>query len=119
MSIRIVGSTFDAEDGGRIARFWADALGREVAPGSSPDGALIPGASDEEPWIGFARVPEDKHVKNRVHVDLEADDLDAEIARLVALGARTLAEHREQFWDWNVMVDPEGNEFCLGRVLHR
>src|SRR5438094_697173 len=101
MSIRIAGSTFDSEDAGRMARFWADVLGRDAAPWSDEEGGLIAGSSPNEPWIGFARVPEAKGAKNRVHMDLEADDLDAEIVRLEELGARTVAEHREPFWDWN------------------
>jgi predicted enzyme related to lactoylglutathione lyase len=118
MSIRIAGSTFDSDDAGRIARFWANILRRDIAA-RSEERALIAEVAPAEPWIGFARVPEAKQATNRMHIDLEAEDLDAEIARIEALGARTISEHREPFWDWNVMADPEGNEFCLGRILHR
>ena len=50
-------------------------------------------------------------VKNRVHVDLSAEDTEAEVARLVALGARV--EHT--YPDWVTLSDPEGNEFCVLR----
>jgi predicted enzyme related to lactoylglutathione lyase len=56
-------------------------------------------------------VPEHKLVKNRVHLDLKADDVDAELDRLTRLGARVLAEYETQF----VLADPEGSEFCLLR----
>jgi len=51
-------------------------------------------------------------VKNRVHIDLRCDDLEAETARLVELGARVLTVGGPQA-DWVVFADPEGNEFCL------
>ena len=57
-------------------------------------------------------MPEPKQVKNRVHLDLCATDVDAEIARLTGLGASVLARHDEN----TVLVDPEGNEFCLSRL---
>jgi predicted enzyme related to lactoylglutathione lyase len=52
-------------------------------------------------------------VKNRVHVDLVTDDREAEIARLVELGAKRGDDHAEFGHTWTVMSDPEGNEFCL------
>jgi hypothetical protein len=59
----------------------------------------------------FQLVPEAKTVKNRVHLDMLADDLQAETARLVELGARRVADHG----DFVVLADIEGNEFCLAR----
>jgi hypothetical protein len=59
--------------------------------------------------LWFTRVPEPKTVKNRVHLDLRAPDVEAEVARLVGLGARVLAEVK----DWVVLADPEGGEFCV------
>jgi predicted enzyme related to lactoylglutathione lyase len=60
-------------------------------------------------------VPEAKTVKNRMHMDIETADIEAEAARLEGLGARrvdpgTLREHGSQ---WILMADPEGNEFCV------
>jgi predicted enzyme related to lactoylglutathione lyase len=56
-------------------------------------------------------VPEGKLVKNRFHPDLLATDLDAEIRRLVDLGAATQAEFSEGGASWVTLTDPEGNEF--------
>jgi predicted enzyme related to lactoylglutathione lyase len=61
------------------------------------------------------RVAEGKSVKNRMHLDIEVDDVEAEVVRLEALGARrvdggALSEHGSS---WQVMVDPEGNELCV------
>ena len=65
----------------------------------------------ERPRLWFQRVPQPKSGKNRVHLDLRADDLDQEVARLVGLGASVLYARTTD--DLVVMGDPEGNEFCL------
>jgi hypothetical protein len=109
-----------------VARFWAAALdGYEVAPYDEAEVARLAanGVFDVEedpsvlvervdgagPRLFFQLVPESKTVKNRVHLDLRADDPVAEVRRLVTLGARVLAEH-ETFL---VLADIEGNEFCV------
>ena len=61
----------------------------------------------------FFRVPEAKTVKNRVHVDLAHREPAAELARLVALGASEVERRTERGISWTVLLDPEGNEFCL------
>jgi predicted enzyme related to lactoylglutathione lyase len=67
---------------------------------------------DEETWL-FAKVPEKKVAKNRMHVDLAAPDREAEVARLLELGATRVADMNEWGYEWTVMQDPEGNEFCV------
>lgn len=70
--------------------------------GYGPD----PGRRDRLPGalrLWFQRVPEPKTGKNRLHLDLHADDVDAEAGRLVGLGARELGRHE----DWIVPADPE------------
>ena len=63
------------------------------------------------PRLWFQRVPEPKVVKNRVHLDVRADDVAAEVARLVALGAT--ASTTRPIGDLVVLRDPEGNELCV------
>jgi catechol 2,3-dioxygenase-like lactoylglutathione lyase family enzyme len=108
------------------ARFWAEVLDAyQVAPYDEQELARLRanGIGDPEddptvlvervdgvgPRLFFQLVPESKVVKNRVHLDLTADDLPAEVRRLVGLDARVLAEHE----GFVVLADPEGNEFCL------
>ena len=69
--------------------------------------------ADGAPRLLFIRVPEPKRGKNRIHLDLLADDRDAEEARLVELGATVVARQDEADESWIVMSDPYGNEFCL------
>ncbi len=72
-------------------------------------GELVEPPSPGQPRLYFQKVPEPKSVKNRVHLDLRADDVEAEAARLVELGATEL--HRSP--TWNTLRDPQGNEFCV------
>ncbi len=71
------------------------------------------GTQGAAPRLFFQRVPETKRVKNRVHLDLRCDNLEAEVERLVALGARVLDRQPRQPPDrgWVTLADPEGNEF--------
>ena len=65
----------------------------------------------------FIAVPEGKSAKNRVHLDLHAEDpadVDAEAERLLAAGATFVGEHREFGVYWRTLQDPEGNELCIG-----
>ena len=70
---------------------------------------------DRPCWV-FIRVPVSKAGKNRVHVDLTAADREAEVARLVGLGATACSDHDEWGAVWTTMHDPEGNEFCVGQA---
>jgi predicted enzyme related to lactoylglutathione lyase len=114
MPVRLANVTFDCDDPRRVADFWSAALDRPLAPDPSPYFVAIPPAGGG-PGYFFIRVPEPKTVKNRVHVDLAADDREAEIARLVDLGAKRVADHDEYGVRWAVLTDPEGNEFCVAQ----
>ncbi|MEU6558859.1 VOC family protein [Nocardia nova] len=118
-SVRKVQITFDCADPARVARFWCEVLGYE----QQGSGCVDP--SGTGPRLYFQRVPEDKVVKNRVHLDvrvgtgLVGDErvaaLEAECERLVALGAVRLHLLRADGVNESclVMQDVEGNEFCL------
>ena len=66
--------------------------------------------------ILFIQVPEDKAVKNRLHLDLRPDDQAAEVARFEQLGARHVDVGQTPEHTWVVLADPEGNEFCILRA---
>jgi hypothetical protein len=90
------------------ARWWGEVLGAEVGQDDRQEAWLenIPGAPFE--YLCLEPVPEPKTVKNRVHMDLDTDDLDA----LVAHGAQVLRPKGDDGIGWAVMADPHGNEFC-------
>lgn len=110
-----------------LARFWAAALdGYDVAPYDDAELGRLRGMGVESPEddptvlvegppgaprLWFQRVPEVKSAKNRVHLDLACDDFDAELDRLRGLGARDAPDQASD--SLVVLLDPEGNEFCL------
>ena len=109
MSTTLNHITFDSADAARVADFWSSVLDEAVDPGASPDFATITSRTSAS-WM-FVKVPEPKSVKNRVHVDLATDDLDAELERVVGLGATRVADYDEGGTRWTTLRDPEGNEF--------
>jgi hypothetical protein len=109
-----------------LARFWAAVLdGYRVAPYDTAElerlratgindpeddpSVLVESDPGVRPRFWFTLVPEQKCIKNRLHIDVRTDDQMAEVARLVKLGASVLAT----FDGWTTLTDPEGNEFCV------
>jgi hypothetical protein len=101
----------DAADPVALGRWWAKALGWTVVNDSADEYEIRP-EPDRLPGLLFAPVPEKKTVKNRLHLDFRPDDQQAEIDRLLALGARH-ADVGQGEQPWVVLEDPEGNEFCV------
>ena len=101
----------DAHDPAALARFWAAVLDWTIFY-EADDEVVI--TKDGKTWPGlvFSRVPGSKTVKNRLHLDLAPDDQDAEVERVVGLGAR-LIDIGQGDVGWTVLADPEGNEFCV------
>ena len=101
----------DSEDPARLARWWAEALGYQIVS-EKPDEVEIRRSPDELPGVLFTPVPEAKTGKNRLHFDLRPDDQEAEVERLVDMGARPVDIGQHDV-SWVVLADPEGNEFCV------
>ncbi|OSZ59378.1 glyoxalase [Streptomyces pharetrae CZA14] len=103
----------DAADPAALGRWWARALGWTVVNDDAEEFEIRP-APDRLPGLLFIRVPEDKAVKNRLHLDFRPADQRAEVDRLLGLGARH-ADVGQGEQTWVVLADPEGNEFCVLR----
>lgn len=108
--------TIDSHDPRKLGGFWKEALGLEVVH-EDDDGseyALSGRGRMDSSWnILFYKAPDQKKVKNRIHLDLIPDtDREAEVRRLESLGA-TRADIGQEDVTWTVMADPEGNEFCV------
>ncbi|WP_406041961.1 VOC family protein [Micromonospora sp. NBC_00898] len=105
--------TVDARDPSRLAHWWAEALGYQVIT-DKPDAVEIRRAPDVLPGIVFVPVADNKVTKNRLHIDLRPADQEAEVERLVDMGARHVDVGQGDV-EWAVLADPEGNEFCVLR----
>lgn len=101
----------DAEDPVTLGRWWQTALDWVVV-NDDPEQFEIRPSKDCLPGLLFVPVPEAKSCKNRLHLDFRPEDQEAEVARLVALGA-THADVGQGSQPWVVLADPEGNEFCV------
>ena len=107
--------TFDCSDPDRLAGWLSTALGGKLV-------ALVPGefvvvARAEGPRLGFQRVNDPTPGKARIHLDFSTTDVDAEVARLVGLGATETGRH--SFGDFGLVVleDPDANVFCVAPVV--
>lgn len=117
--IQVQEIVIDCNDITSQATFWADLLGTRWAMVYAPDWAIVECGVFR---LGFQLVPEGKESpKNRLHLDLEVDDLQGAMAKAQSLGATAISEleDREDGTGSVVMQDPEGNEFCLVRDTHR
>ncbi len=122
MTSKFTELAIDCAEPKRLAEFWCSVLGYEVQdeePGVVAIGSpLVPEgkmrAGPVPPVLTFARVPEGKTVKNRLHLDVNPTDSeqDDEVRRLLDLGARYVDVGQGDV-SWVVLADPEGNEFCV------
>jgi catechol 2,3-dioxygenase-like lactoylglutathione lyase family enzyme len=112
--LHIANVTFDCADPRLLAQFWSKALGYRVKDTSEFFALLVP-ATQGLPSLMFLKVPEPRAAKNRVHLDLVAEDREAEVERLVGLGATRRETHDEYGVNWTVLQDPEGNELCIAK----
>jgi hypothetical protein len=113
MTIQIGGVTIDCADPRKLAEFWTEALRTSVG-GDYGEYVFLNPTTEDGPYVGLQRVPEERAGKNRVHIDFRTEDRAGEVERLVKLGARKVADHSVPGLDWTILQDPEGNEFCVG-----
>lgn len=115
MDLKITSVVIDCANADKLADFWAAATGYEKR-GVINQYAILRHPEKTGINLLFQQVDEPKISKNRVHLDMLAPDQaswDAEIARLIGLGASKKDVHEELGIKWAVMADPEGNEFCV------
>ncbi|WP_090935099.1 VOC family protein [Nonomuraea jiangxiensis] len=117
--IEIHAVSFDATDPYEIASWWSRATGLPLGEGDRPGDDEVMLRTERDPYLLFLRVPEGKSVKNRIHLDVNGTagrSRDQEVERLVGLGATVYDDRRQpDGTGWVVMLDPEGNEFCVCR----
>jgi predicted enzyme related to lactoylglutathione lyase len=119
MTVRVAQWTIDVNDTERMAEFWSAALDYRTERGEDGSAKLYP-PDDASPGTGtvwLQQVATAKPAKNRVHPDLRPSDGDVEreVGRLLALGARRIDIGQSDDDPFVVLADPEGNEFCVLR----
>ncbi len=112
---RVVHFVIDVTDLDRGVAFWAGALDATEEPISEQSRHVyrklrLP---DSDVRVLLQRTDDPKVTKERMHLDLETDDVDSEVRRLEALGASRYDHQHERGFDFWVMQDPWGNEFCV------
>ena len=106
----------DSAEPEKLAPFWCSLLSVSVADTIGDGDFLVLSPTDEGLTVAFQRVAEAKSGKNRLHLDLVVEDLDAATAEVQSLGGRWLepGNTRElEGFTWRIMADPDGNEFDL------
>ena len=118
MACRISELVLDCRDPEELARFWCEVLDFVVLDREA-DGSLeigpAGGFGGPQPTIILSRTDKPEPSKPRLHIDVSASDRDqeAEVERLLRLGARPVDIGQTGEESWHVLADPEGNAFCL------
>ena len=112
MAVRWFSVVIDCEDPRRLATFWCEVLGYQVVFEADD---MVSIAADATTFPGIEFVLDETHVRRKspLHIDLDPDDQDAEVTRLLALGARRVDVGQAADASWVVLVDPEDNAFCV------
>ena len=111
MALKVESVTFDTTDPEKAAQWWGQAVGGQVA--SYVPGEFVAVERPRGPKLLFQKVPDPTPGKNRVHLDFTSADVEAEVKRLVELGASETGRHSIGDFGWVVLADPEGNAFCV------
>lgn len=110
---RIGSVVINAVDHDLLVEFWRSLLGVEPVRSYPPYWTTLAPQHDGGVSLSIQAVPDPTPGRNRVHVDMEVDDVAAAVARIEQLGGKHVEDHEVQGFSWKVMADPEGNEFCI------
>lgn len=111
MTLAIGMITIDSSDPRPLAAWWAERLGAPIV--EENDGWFIMiGAT---PMLAIQHVEDPTPGKNRIHLDLIVDDLDAARDELVVAGATLVGDRGDENFRWVTLADPQGNQFCIAK----
>ncbi len=105
--------TLDSTEPEKTAAFWQEALGYRHLYTREPYIVIGPPKGDSRPRLVIQRVDQVTAAKTPVHLDLRVDDIDWEVVRLTALGAKVEWDINEEWTHWTTMSDPDGILFCV------
>jgi catechol 2,3-dioxygenase-like lactoylglutathione lyase family enzyme len=112
-SVRVGSVVIDCNDFDRMFAFWRDALGYVPRDEPEDDWVVLRDPTGSNVNVSLQVVPEPRVGKNRLHLDMYTEDRDADVARIVGLGATIHPRTPEPDEDFVVLADPEGNLFCV------
>lgn len=115
MTISVQMVTVDARDARALADWWARQTGGEIRDDHDGEYVMVLPPERRGPILAFQHVTDPTPGKNRVHLDLAADDRELEVERLLGEGALQVARHETPGFTWVVLADPEGNQFCVSQ----
>jgi len=104
--------TFDTSDAESLATWWAEQTGAKIVQNHDGWFVVVAGGTLSA-LLSFQKVDDPTPGKNRVHLDLSAPDLEAEVERLLSVGATLVARRGDESFRWVTMADPDGNQFCV------
>ncbi len=112
MTLKLGMITMDTTDAMALGAWWAEQTGATV--GETNDGYYVMVSGGGLPGLlSFQKVDDPTPGKNRIHLDLTAEDLDAEVDRLVGAGASLVGRRGDENFRWVTLADPDGNQFCV------
>lgn len=112
MTLNLSMITIDTTDAEGLATWWSEQTGAHVAETNDGWFVILAGGGLGL-LLAFQKVEEVTPGKNRVHLDLTAEDLEAETERLLAAGASLVERRGTEDFRWNTLADPQGNVFCV------
>lgn len=118
MTLSVGMITVDTTDPVHLGHWWADQMGGQVV--AENEGFFVVVAFEGAASLGFQQVENPTRGKNRIHLDLIATDVDAEVSRLVGAGATKIGDREIPGggFSWVTLADPDGNEFCVAQHDH-
>ena len=115
MTLKLGMVTVDSTDARDLARWWAEQTGGTVV--QDYDGWFLMVAGGALPvTLAFQKVEDPTPGKNKMHLDLTATDLEAEVERLLAAGASLVGRRGDEHFRWVTLADPQGNQFCVAEA---
>lgn len=111
MGLKTENITIDTTDPEKLADWWARVLDGQLNPVAPPFFVVV--SLPDGPGLAFQKVDDPTPGKNRVHIDFSAPDMEAEVERLVGLGATETGRGNFGEFEWVVLADPDGNAFCV------
>jgi predicted enzyme related to lactoylglutathione lyase len=111
VALNVESITFDCDDPDKLADWWAKAVDGTIKPVAP--GFFVIVSQPKGPQLAFQKVDDPTPGKNKVHIDFSSADMEAEVKRLVDLGATETGRNNFGDFQWVVLADPDGNAFCV------